>query len=102
MPTIFDCPAKTRLELDFEKFDKKNPHVWELFVKFAFQSINKGFSHYGAKTIFEAIRYHCDITTIGSEFKLNNNYTAYYARKFHKAFPLYGNFFETRTTNRKS
>lgn len=96
MTTLFDLPVKTQLEKDFEQFDKENSKVWELFVKFAFRAINRGFKHYGAKTIFEAIRYHCDITTTGSEFKLNNNYTAYYARKFHRTYPQHDGFFETR------
>jgi len=96
MKTLFDPLEKTHLEMAFEQFDAAHPQVWELFVQFAFRAIKKGYKRYGAKTIFEAIRYHCDIVTDDGDFKLNNNYTAYYARKFHAVFPNYKNFFETR------
>ena len=94
--TLFDTPAKTELQEKFEQFDRDNPKVWKLFQNFAFRAIRKGFNHYGAKTIFEAIRFHCDIFTTDTDFKLNNNYTAYYARKFHRVYPHYDGFFETR------
>jgi len=94
MTILFD--TKSQLQQDFEEFDRENPKMWELFKKFAFRAIRKGFKHYGAKTIFEAIRYHCNIVTSDPDFKLNNNYTAYYARKFHRTFPEYDGFFETR------
>ena len=91
--TLFD---KTKLQVDFERFDAKNPQVWQLFVKMAERAIDNGFEHYSAKTIFEVMRWQCDIKTTDFDFKLNNNYTAYYARKFRNIYPLYGDFFETR------
>ena len=92
MKTLFDKSIQEK----FEEFDRANPKVWGLFVQFAFRAINRGFNHYGAKTIFEAIRYYTDVHTTDPEFKLNNNYTAYYARKFMAEYPDYDGFFETR------
>jgi len=97
MPTtLFDIDTRSALQKAFEQFDKDNPHVWNLFVQFAFRAIRKGFNHYGAKTIFEAIRYHSDIVTKDKDFKLNNDYTAYYARKFEREYPEHRGFFRMR------
>ena len=78
-----------------EEYDRQNPDVWRLFVKYAMRIIRRGQGHYGAKAIFELIRYHTIVRGTGT-FKINNNYTSYYARKFHRVFPMYDGFFETR------
>lgn len=81
---------------DFEQYDEKNPEIWDLFVRFAFREIGKGRRHYGAKTIFEEIRRHTKIETKDPKYKLNNSYTPYYARKFHRVYPQCDGFFELR------
>jgi len=92
--TLFDM--KSKLQAEFEEFDKANPDVWAEFKAIAFRLIEKGVKHYGAKAIFEVIRYKKTVETTGSEFKLNNDFTAYYARKFINLYPQYADFFETR------
>lgn len=90
---------KTRTDqlLDaFERFHGENPIVWELFQKFTQAVIARGSAHYSSKAIFERIRWHIDIETEGSRVKLNNNFTAYYARMFHLAQPQYDGFFRNR------
>jgi len=91
--TLFDQP---RTLSDFERYDKEHPEIWNLFVKITFKLIRRGKKHYGAKAVFEIIRYHRVIQYNDSEFKANNSYTAYYARKFMKMYPQYDGFFETR------
>lgn len=51
-----------------------------------------------AKGIFERIRWHTDKPNHEgkSTFKLNNNYTAIYARMFHACYPEHAGFFRTR------
>ena len=80
----------------FEHYHKENPIVWELFQKFTQAVIARGSTHYSSKAIFERIRWHIDIETRGSGVKLNNNFTAYYARMFHLAQPNYDGFFRNR------
>jgi len=94
MRTLFDL--KSKLQQDFENFDRENPEVWSEFRRIAFSLIDKGRKNYGAKAIFEIIRYHRTIYTNDIDFKLNNNLTAYYARKFVNLYPEYKGFFETR------
>ena len=79
-------------------FHKQHPEVWQLFVKFTFQMIDRGYRNYSAKAIFERIRWEKD--SVGGDgvtsVKLNNNYTAFYARRFAKAYPEHEGFFRTR------
>lgn len=81
----------------FEQFDKENPHVYALFVKYARQVKNSGFDRFSAKAIFERLRWHLNFETHDFQpFKLNNSYTAFYARKVIEEFPEFVNFFELR------
>lgn len=93
------------LQKDFDRYDRDNPHIWRLFVKFAFTAINRGYKHYSANGIFERIRWHIDVETNewrpnpddpSMTLKLCNNHRAYYARKFHKTYPQHDGFFRTR------
>ena len=81
-----------------ETFSAKHPKVNKLFVAFTKEVIDRGFKHYSVKAVFERIRWETDqADTDGkSTFKLNNNYTAWYARRFMQAFPEYDGFFRTR------
>jgi len=91
---------KTRAEEMREQcaaFHKANPLVWQYFCKFTFTMIYKGFKHYSVNAIFERIRWELDVGGDGtSVFKLNNNYRAFYARRFHNMFPQHAGFFRTR------
>ena len=87
----------TELERRFNRFDEDNPHVWDLFVKYTNDVIQAGKKNYSQKAIFERIRWHTDIETQSDvKFKLSNNHTAYYARKFMDAFPDKEGFFRTK------
>ncbi len=80
----------------FIGFHTRNPSVWELFKKFTWQAIGAGRDRYSADAICHRIRWHTDIETHGEEIKINNNYTAYYARLFHAAHPEHAGFFQNR------
>ena len=87
----------SRLQAAFNKFDKDNPHVWNYFVQFAFQAIDRGHKHLSTKLIIERIRWEIYMTTISDdEFKICNNHTPYYARKWNREYPIYSTFFEIR------
>ena len=81
-----------------QKFSDKHPLVWDLFEKFAFDRINKGFKHYSNYAVFEQIRWHTDQADVDgkSEFKLNNNFPPFYARRFMKMYPEHEGFFRVR------
>jgi hypothetical protein len=58
--------------------------------------IASGQTNYSSKSIFERIRWHVEIETKSEEVKLNNNFSAYYARLFHLAYPQHRGFFRNR------
>jgi hypothetical protein len=82
---------------DFRKYHAANPHVYQLFRRFTLQVINTGRERYGAKSIFEQIRWHTEIESKGEDFKINNNYTPFYARMFMYEYPQNDGFFRLRT-----
>lgn len=81
--------------LNFEQYDQENPAIWREFVRFAQLTKERGFLHYSAKGIFELIRWHTGVK--GSDgFKVNNNFTADFARKMAQHYPAFQDFFRTR------
>lgn len=79
------------------KFHEAHPRVWELFNKFTQDRISKGFKNYSVNAIFERIRWETDTGGNGKDvFKLNNNYRAFYARAWMKAYPKHKGFFRLR------
>lgn len=75
---------------------KKNPMVWELFEKYTYEVIHAGHQHYSHWAVIQRIRWHTDITTRHADFKIPNDYIAYYARLFHALHPKYDGFFRIR------
>ena len=83
----------------FWEFHKANPGVYLELKKLALDLKKKGHRHYGIKGLFEVLRWHRAMETQGSEFKLNNNYTALYARLLmHYEHSLEG-FFAIRNSS---
>lgn len=60
------------LKGNFERFHKRNPHIYNLVVRTA-QLLKMDDHHYGIKAIMENLRGLQD-------FKFSNNYTSFYAR----------------------
>jgi hypothetical protein len=92
-------PFTTEATLDaaFALYDAANPQIYATFRAMAGELKRRGFSHYGAKSIFEAMRFHHAVSAgPGNEWKLNNNYTSRYARKLMSECPEFRGFFETR------
>lgn len=88
------------IERRFQRYHMDNPHVYELFLKFAKTVKQKGFVKYSSKSIMERLRWHLNFETTGDTFKLNNNYTAYYARMVIENNPEFEGFFELRERKR--
>lgn len=81
----------------FCKFHRANPHVYELFCRYAHEARKRGYRQFGAAAIYERMRWHVMIeTNSDSEFKLSNNHKAYYARMFMIEFPEAREFFRRR------
>lgn len=80
-----------------EKFHMEHPEVWDLFVRFSFDMIRRGYKSYSAYTVMERIRWEKDAGGDGvNSFKINNNHIPFYSRRFMRAYPQYEGFFKTR------
>lgn len=84
------------MDKPFWSYHLDNPHIWKAFENFTLKTIEKGFKHYSAKGIFEIIRWHSGVKANKDPYKVNNNYTAHYARKFMEEYPQHAGFFRTR------
>lgn len=85
-------------ETRFERFHRDNPHIYRLFDRFAREVIAKGHRQFAARAIFHRIRWETMVVTTGEDFKINNNYSAAYARRWMQDNPEYEGFFRTRAT----
>lgn len=81
----------------FAEYDNANPGIYYLFKRFAKELIAAGRNKLSASLIIERIRWEVSISTKSDDvFKVSNNHTAFYARKFMSDFPQYGEIFRTR------
>jgi len=77
----------------FQEYDQANPHIWELYKAIAIDLIQRGMRKLGSKRIVEEIRWHHSVRT-NEPYKVSNNFTAMYARKFANEFPQFGHMFD--------
>lgn len=85
-----------QLQVEFDAFHAENPVVFQLFVQFTQQVIAAGLTAYSADAIIQRIRWHTSVETQGDEYLINDHFTAFYARLFHKLHPQHDGFFRTR------
>jgi hypothetical protein len=86
----------TKQRQDWMKYHKNNPGVYELFKKFTFELIDRGFKHSSHWNVMNRVRWETTLATFGSEYKIPNGFIAYYARLFMDDYPEYMGFFTTR------
>ena len=84
------------LEAQFATFHSANPHVYDLYVKFARQAKARGYKKFSIAVITERIRWEVALTTTDAEFKINNNHKAYYARLLNNTAE-FKDFFRTKS-----
>ena len=80
---------------DFIEYHRLNPHVYDMVKDLAYKAYWSGQKRTSMKRIFEVIRWETDLKTIG-KFKLNNTYTADYARLVMDKNEWAVGLFETR------
>lgn len=90
--------SQSRHEREFWIFHTKNPHVYRMLASLALELRRTGIRQWGIKSLYETCRYEIQIQTRSSAttFRLNNNFTAYYARLLMKSIPELRGFFKTR------
>lgn len=87
-----------RLEREFRAFHEANPHVFRKLEDLALAAKAAGRGRLGIAALFERLRWWAKFETTDGEFKLNNNYRAFYARALMDAHPELHRFFEVRAS----
>jgi len=81
----------------FQKYHARFPHVYDLFVRFAFELVHAGCRHSGAHLIIQRLRWETSINpTRYQGFKISNCHFPFYARLFMLHYPEHEGFFRTR------
>jgi ABC-type proline/glycine betaine transport system substrate-binding protein len=85
----------------FEKFDARNPKIYELFKKFTFQIIEKrkgkANKKTSAKLIINRIRWEIYLETLNDDgYRINDAWSSRYARKFIQEHPEHADVFNFR------
>lgn len=90
--------AGQTIEERFSAFHVANPHVYRALRSLALDLRRRGCQRYGMKGLFELLRWQSAISAKGpaEPYKLNNIYTAHYARLLIVSEPALAGFFETR------
>lgn len=80
-------------------YHKENPHIFDLYLRFARELRKSGRRHYGIGCITERIRWHVAVETKGEDFKMGNNHRSCYARLLCIMYPEeFNGFFQLRTS----
>lgn len=75
---------------------KQNPLVWEYFEQFSLEAVARGRTQVSHWLIVNRIRWEISIITTGEDFKINNNYIAFYARYWNAMHPEHKNLFNIK------
>lgn len=70
--------------------------VYEAFKKIAFRKKNQGFNHYSADALLHIARHETEEKHGAGCFKVNNNFSALYARALATEHPEFKDWFEFR------
>ena len=75
---------------------KANPKVWLYFEKFALEAVGRRVKKISHWLIINRIRWEIYFETEGGEFKISNDYIAFYARLWKAKHPQHKDLFNTK------
>ena len=110
MPAVRDCAGDTMTLLDlleetetthsrFLKFHADNPQVYEALHRLAVDLVDAGQRRFSIAMIYEVLRWQHAMRTTDTQFKLNNDFRAGYARLLMANDSKLVGVFETRRAN---
>jgi len=92
-----DADGPVTLAEKFEKFDRENPAVYAAFVRLADEWARRtGGRKIGIGALAERVRWELALQTNDPDYKINNNFRAFYVRKLIKEHPRFAPLFELR------
>ena len=78
------------------EWHKENPHVYQMFERFALEAVDSGKRNFSHWLIMNRMRWETALQTSGDEFKIRNDFIAYYARLFMAYHPEHEGFFRIK------
>lgn len=84
------------IEDRFWEFHQANPRVYTLFDRFARQVLGRGHKRFSSDAILHRIRWETRVETVGDAFKINDHFSAHYARLWMAENPDHADLFATR------
>ena len=79
------------------EFHEKNPHVYGTLVMYARQAVHAGHPRVGIELLWNRMRWDWMLRTDhGTDYKLNQNFKAWYARRIMERESDLAEIFETR------
>lgn len=79
-----------------QEFHSAHPEVYRLFAGMARRAIGRGLAKFSARTIWEVIRWESTAGEHAGEFKLNDHFCPWFARKYLQEPECPPGFFELR------
>lgn len=90
---VFDGTTAAR----FEEFHRRNPTVYRTLVRLAREWVNStGRNKVGIGALYEVARWQIAIDTNDPDYKINNDFRAYYSRLIMAQEPDLADLFELR------
>jgi hypothetical protein len=90
-----DKPFAQR-QADFNQWHKDNPYIWKYFERFALEAVQKKRTKISHWLIINRIRWEVYIVTTGEDFKISNDFIAFYARLWREKYPEYKDLFNIK------
>jgi len=87
---------KPSIQVAFWRFHADNPWVANELERMTDELWRAGRRRVSMKMLFEVLRWESARTTTANDFKLNNNFTAHYARLMMRRRPEWDDMFELR------
>lgn len=70
--------------------------IWKYFEQFSLQALAHGKRRISHWLIINRIRWEVYIVTTGKDFKISNDYIAFYARLWIKTYPQHADLFKIK------
>lgn len=75
-----DYAPEQTIDERFAAFHELNPHVYDELRRLALDLVHRGRARIGIGMLFEVLRWSSSMSTIGDEYRLNNDFRSRYAR----------------------
>jgi hypothetical protein len=81
---------------EFDVWHKDNPMIWAYFQRFALEAVDKNRKKISHWLIINRIRWEVYVLTTGEDFKIDNNFIAFYARLWIEKYPQHKDLFNIK------